>query len=138
MLQNNTGNPVCTCCRCCGRSYTSLWVAPCTACTQDTSVPSTELRREREANLPYLEHKCHMFRHVFNTILTSSMVITKCSTSVTSWPYGIVWVSAGRARWQCRHRCYFLTNQVRYVTGTKINVVPIFPILFPTFFYEIN
>jgi len=76
------GNPchwlsLCTCRRRCGPHHTALWVAPCISCTQDTSVPSTDLRREHVAYLPYLEHKCHMFRHVVNVILTSSMVITK-------------------------------------------------------------
>jgi hypothetical protein len=58
-------------------------VAPCTPCKLDTPGPSTDLRRHHVEKHPYLEHKCHMFRHV-SRIWTSSMVITKRSGSVTS------------------------------------------------------
>jgi hypothetical protein len=43
-----------------------------------------EFRRKRVANLPYLEQKRNAFRHVVYSIFISSMVITKCSNSLTS------------------------------------------------------
>jgi hypothetical protein len=46
---------------------------------------------------PYLEHECHMFRHSVNRILTTIMVSTKCSTSLTSWPYGVLWAFGSRS-----------------------------------------
>jgi len=78
-----TGDPFCVFCESKGN-----WAQECKKVTEvseckDTPGHSTELRRQHVTN-PYLEHKFRMFRKVVNKILTSSVVITKCSTSVTS------------------------------------------------------
>jgi hypothetical protein len=38
-----------------------------------------------------------MFWHVVNRGLTLNMVITKWSTPLTSWPFGVLWVFGGRS-----------------------------------------
>jgi len=42
---------------------------------------------------------------LFIGFLPHIMVITKCSTSITSWPKGVMWVSGGRDRWPWCHWC---------------------------------
>jgi hypothetical protein len=38
-----------------------------------------------------------MFRHAVKRVLTLSMVITRRSTSLTSWPYGVLWAFGRRS-----------------------------------------